>query len=62
MKIASQTTTESLVGHDLSTTGTGSPAELYWLLTDSAHYACETTAFLNRKYSNTTYISKIWPE
>ena len=61
MKIASQTTTESLVGHDLSTTGTGSPAELYWLLTDcdSAHYACETTAFLNRKYSNTTYIYKI---
>jgi len=30
------------------------------LATDSAplHYACETTVFLNGKYSNTTYISK----
>jgi len=26
------------------------------------YYACETTVFLNGKYSNTTYISKIWPE
>jgi len=25
----------------------------------SNYYACETTVFLNEKYSNTTYISKI---
>ena len=30
--------------------------------TDSAHYAYETTVFLNGKYTNTKYISKIWPE
>jgi len=29
------------------------------LATDSAHCPCETTVFLNGKYSNTTNISKI---
>jgi len=29
------------------------------LATDSAHYACEATVFLNGKYSKTTYIFKI---
>jgi len=29
------------------------------LAADSAHYAHETTEFLNGKYSNTTYISEI---
>jgi len=44
---------------DFKQFGEAQPYSPVGLATDSAHYACDTTVYLNVKDSNTTYISKI---